>query len=375
MCNLRCVVKMGGGVKKRKKQDPPDGPVMETSSSDDEDTTKKYQVYKVPGYTRKYPENTKKTEFIVFLSHADDKKTFTDKDRLSISHAIRKYCVTGILHLKSINKYKIGITFDLSNNANVFLQNKKMFEELGLKASIPASDTEVTGVITSVPTDLSNKMISSLIGSSRNIIQVRRFMRRVRSDGGAVSYQPTQTVAVTFASTELPQYVYLDSWRHEVSVYVPPVKQCLRCMKFGHIAQYCRNAEVCSICSDSNHNFRSCKVDPKNAKCANCGGNHIAISNTCPQKKIKIEENKIKSKATKYSELFNENAFPQLTIRNIETQLQNLTKSDFFMNILTNAITKIVLNQKENPINSSSIKDILHQTFRNSTSSPSNGSS
>ncbi|KOB42460.1 Uncharacterized protein OBRU01_27326, partial [Operophtera brumata] len=54
----------------------------------------------------------------------------------------------------------------------------------------------------------------------------------MRGDGGAaVQFQPTQAVAVTFASTNLPEHVYLDSWRHEVNVYIPPVKQCLNCMR------------------------------------------------------------------------------------------------------------------------------------------------
>lgn len=351
-----------GGNKKRKK-DPPDARSSSDYDSDYEDEVKKYQIFKVPGYSRKYPENSKKLDYIVFLSHLEDGKHFTDKDRLAISHAIRKYCVTGILHLKSINRYKIGITFDLSNNANVFLQNKKFLEELGLKATIPASDTEVTGVLTSVPTDLSNKRIFSLIGSSRNVIQVRRFMRRVR-EGDSVSYQPTQTVAVTFGSTELPQYVVLDSWRHEVSVYVPPVKQCLRCMRFGHIAKFCRNAEVCSICT-GNHNYKKCTEDKDNAKCFNCGGKHIAISNLCSIKKQKIEETKIKARSVQYSDLFNDKIFPQLHNRNIETHLQNLTKSDNFINILSDIITKIILSNKNKnmPINSSSIRDTINQTI------------
>ncbi|KAH9633259.1 hypothetical protein HF086_006861 [Spodoptera exigua] len=306
-----------GKVKKRKK-DPSDGAAAADTQSDSsseasefEDPTRKYQIFKVPGYSRRYPETCKKTEYIVFLTHIDEKQQFSDKDRLAISNAIIKHCVTGVLHLRPINKFKIAITFDLSNNANVFLKNKKLLDELKLKATIPASDTEVTGVLTSVPIGLSNERIFSLIGSSRNIIQVRRFMRRVRTEQGIASFQPTQTVAVTFASTELPEYVYLDNWRHEVSVYVPPVKQCLHCLRFGHIAKFCRNTEVCSI------------------------------------------------------ELFKETNFPQLHAKTLETQIQNLTKSDTFMNILTQAITKITLQQKDKPINSISIKEILHQTFRN----------
>lgn len=352
--------------KKRKKEDGSgSGDEREGQRSDDEvDQTQKYQVYNKKGYSRKYPDNSTKTEFVVFLSHDEDNKPFTDKDRMKISLAIRKYCVTGVLHLRTMNRYKVAITFDVPNNANIFIQNAKLLDELGVTASIPAADTEATGVITAVPTEMSNKQIFSLIDSSRNIIQVRRLMRRVRDEGGKVSFQPTQTVAVTFASTQLPEYVYLNHWRHEVSVYVPPVKQCLRCLRFGHIAKFCRNAEVCSICTAS-HNFRACTVKTEDAKCANCGGNHVAIAAACPMKKQKIEENKVKARSVGYSDLFNEKSFPKLTEKSIETHISNLTKSDIFMNLLVESIMKVISN-KNLPINTGSIKESLRSTFSKS---------
>lgn len=109
-----------------------------------------YKPFQVENYHRKYPDNSNKNEFIVFLSHIVDDRTFTDKDRMYLSQCIRKHGVSGVLHLRTINKFKVGITFDLANNANVFLQNKKLLDELRLKASIPASDTEITGVLTIV---------------------------------------------------------------------------------------------------------------------------------------------------------------------------------------------------------------------------------
>lgn len=145
-----------------------------------------------------------------------------------MSQAIRKYSISGVLHLKTINRYKVAITFNLGNNANVFLTNKKILDELGLEASIPAGDTETTGVLSMVPLDFSNKKIYSLIGSSKNVVEVRRFMCKVRSADGTMTFVPTPTVAVTFGATQLPEYVVLDSWRHEVKQYIPPVKQCLR---------------------------------------------------------------------------------------------------------------------------------------------------
>lgn len=356
---------MGAKTKKRKKLE--DSPPSESSDSDSsiEDQSERYATFKAAEYTRKYPENSNKSEFIVFLTHNNDQQSFTDKDRLALSQALRKYCVAGVLHLRSITKFKVGVTFELSNNANVFIQNKKLLDELSLSASIPASATEVTGILRNVPVTLSNKQIFSLIGSSRNIIQVRRFMRRERATDNSLMFVPTQTVGVTFASTQLPEYVYLDSWRHEVSVYVPPVKQCLKCMKFGHIAKFCKNADVCSICS-LNHNFKSCNEDGSNAKCANCGGSHIAISSMCPIKKQKLEENKIKAKSVNYADLFNEKTFPHLAAKSVEVQIQNLIKSDTFINLLVEMILKV--KKQAVPINSNSIRGVIKDTFSKSCS-------
>lgn len=324
------------------------------------DDKEKYTPFRTKSYYRLYDENSSKKEFIVFLNHKEDEHKFSDKDRLALSNGIRKHCVSGVMHLRSINAYKVGITFDLPNNANVFLKNEKLLNEIHMTASIPASETEVTGVLTSVPIDYSNQKIYQLIASSKKVISVRRFMRRVKDMQGNVSMVPTQTVAVTFASIQLPEYVTLDHWRHEVGIYVPPVKQCLRCMKFGHIAKYCKNNEVCSICAEA-HNFKNCSK--AKTQCANCGGDHVAISAVCPIKKQKIEENKLKSRSAKYSDLFSDAAFPQLGSKYIDTHLSNLTKSDRFMNLLVEAIVKICAD-KETPINSNNIKETLKNTFR-----------
>lgn len=57
---------------------------------------------------------------------------------------------------------------------------------------------------------MSNAQIFSLIGSSKNVIQVRRFVRREKGDNG-VAYKSTQAAAVPFAATNLPRYAHLDS--------------------------------------------------------------------------------------------------------------------------------------------------------------------
>lgn len=353
--------------KKKRKKDPE----TISDSDTDHDDEERFKPYQVQQYSRKYPENSNKTEFVVFLSHKDFSQAFSDNDRVAISQGIRKHGVSGVVHLRPVNRFKIAITFNVCNNANVFLQNKKFLDELKLIASIPANDCEVTGVLTMVPVSMSNKKVYQLIGSTKNVVQVRRFMRKIRAVDGSTSFVPTQTVAVTFAATQLPEYVLLDAWRHEVKPYVPPVKQCLRCMRFGHIAKYCKNAEVCSICSE-NHNYKNCVTDSQNAKCANCSGNHVAISSSCPMKKTKIEENKIKARSVRYSDLFDEKQFPSLSNKTIGSQLLNLSKSDTFINFIIEAILKITSNKENTPINNKSIKEVLLNTLKAKINLPSN---
>ncbi|KAI5634703.1 hypothetical protein NE865_12558 [Phthorimaea operculella] len=204
--------------KKRKKDPANPGADSDPEDSDVELEQDKYRPYKVNDYSRKYPETSDRKDFVVFLKHQVDQKPFSDNDKVALSQALRKHAVSGVLHLRPVNRYKVAITFDLSNNANMFL-NSKILDELSLYASIPAAGTEITGVVKSVPVNLSNKKIFSLIGSSRNVVQVRRFMRR-KVEGGQVTYTPTQTVAVTFASTQLPEHVFLDSWRHEQKLLI-----------------------------------------------------------------------------------------------------------------------------------------------------------
>ncbi|XP_059059447.1 uncharacterized protein LOC131852738 [Achroia grisella] len=112
-----------------------------------------------------------------------------------------------------------------------------------------------------------------------------RFMRRIKGDDNTFTMQPTKTVSITFSCPVLPDTVDLNSWRFVVRPYIPPVKQCLKCL-------------------------RNCSANINEAKCCHCNGNHIAISSQCPIKKKKIEENK--NKVQSYADIVREKSFPQL---------------------------------------------------------------
>ncbi|PZC70543.1 hypothetical protein B5X24_HaOG215688 [Helicoverpa armigera] len=115
------------GKKRRRKNNlidvPPDVNRPESTDSDSElsvvaacsnmkveEPKDKYAIYKIKGYARKYPEDFKKAELVVFLTHFDEGKTFTDKDRMALSKGIREHDVSGVMHLRRITcnaNYKI----------------------------------------------------------------------------------------------------------------------------------------------------------------------------------------------------------------------------------------------------------------------------
>ncbi|XP_059057417.1 uncharacterized protein LOC131851011 [Achroia grisella] len=358
---------MGSKRKKRKADDncsPENSRDVDSPDSDSSMDEDKYKVFKIDNYCRQYPEDGGNFEYIV-IYESTDTRPLGDRDLMSLGACLKRQS-KGIKRFKRINKYKVGAIFERPGLANIALNNTKVQKDLHVKATIPATLTEITGVIKNVPIYMSNKSIYNGISSSRDVVSVRRFMRRSRDEDGNTSFLPTQSVAITFACPTLPTNVHINSWYFEVSAYTPPVTQCLKCLRYGHIGKFCKNTQRCSICGE-NHHFKDCTKNSTEAVCLHCNGNHIAISAECPIKKKKIQENKIKHKTVPFSSLFNEKSFPSLNTKtkptdNINTLLQN----DDFLKLIIASVIKIISVNKtdDSPLNSEGIKNIILDTFK-----------
>lgn len=137
-----------------------------------------------------------------------------------------------------------------------------------------------------------NSNIYNGISSSKDVVSVRHLMRRGRDDDGNAMLLPTQTVAITFSCPSLPDSVDIKSWYFEVSIYIPPISQCLRCLRYGHIGKYCKNAQKCSNCGENHWNYKESTKAVKEVICVHCNGNHISISSECPKRKEETQKNK-----------------------------------------------------------------------------------
>lgn len=360
--------------KRKKKRLISSSPVddqAESSSSEQSEPTEesnKYAPYRVNDYSRRYPEDSAAGfEFVVFVESTGETPIGT-RDLMGLSRIFQQ-SIKGISFLRKINKFKVGVYFNRPNLANAFLENTTFLRDQNLKASIPAGSTELTGVINSVPTEMSNQKIYKAISSStKRVICVRRIMRKAKVNN-SFALQPTQSVAITFScSTSLPEYVLINMWRFPVTTYIPPVKQCYKCLRYGHLAKFCKNAERCSICAEA-HNYKNCTQSPDKAVCVHCKGSHLSISGECRVKKMKIEENKKKYTTTSYADLFNNKLqnFPSLNENTNSKDLLNVLLSNKnALTLLTECLIKaITLNKTQNAsINSQLLSEAIKETIK-----------
>ena len=66
--------------------------------------------------------------------------------------------------------------------------------------------------------------------------------------------------------------------------------QCLKCQKFSHIANSCKNLAICQFCAQNHstrlHTCKTCEIVDEicihtSLKCSNCTGKHAANSKEC----------------------------------------------------------------------------------------------
>ena len=73
--------------------------------------------------------------------------------------------------------------------------------------------------------------------------------------------------------------------------YIPQVKRCYKCQKFGYISSKCFTHDRCVNCGKNHPSNRNCEEE---IKCAHCEGNHRTSDVLCPCFQFCKEVNKVK---------------------------------------------------------------------------------
>lgn len=91
----------------------------------------------------------------------------------------------------------------------------------------------------------------------------------------------TNTIQLTFCTSELPKAVSVGYLMVEVSPFIPNPLRCFKCQAFGHTKFTCKKAPVCAFCGEAEHTQMGerCTATPK---CINCKDQHPSFSPKCP---------------------------------------------------------------------------------------------
>lgn len=206
------------------------------------------------------------------------------------SETVRKSDITNVRVVGS-NRMKVEASSRYAANK---LVRSQCFIEKGLVAYIPDFLISKTGVVRGVDTDISEEEILREIVSTATPTHVRRLtIGRKDEKTGSTYRQKIQTCFVTFQGQKLPQYISIYGARCRVEPYVPPVRQCAKCFRIGHVAAQCRSKEIrCLHCAGPHDSDSPDCQNSSKTFCINCSkDDHKANSRTCP-----IYQDRIKAK-------------------------------------------------------------------------------
>lgn len=213
-------------------------------------------------------------------------------------------------------------------------------------------DTEQVAFVKRVDLEISNDLITDSLKNAG--LDVTNVTRLTSKDGNT----PTRTLKITFSDVaNRNTFVYtglqVDSMHFNAEPATQNTKpvQCYICLKYNHVAKYCKTKQqICARCGE-NHRLDQCNAANDAPKCCNCKGNHLATSSDCST--YKDQSKRMQSLINQYSSankpatpapaLQNNSEFPPLHNVNQHTQ-GNIQKHilDEILNVLSSRMEKII---------------------------------
>lgn len=218
---------------------------------------------------------------VVIESSSNEIKDLNPLNIGKIIYNNSNYSDFNILNINRKGLRRVGVRFASADQANNFVKYND-FNPTVFEVYIPGRFVTVMGIVRDVGQDISDEEIISMgkgVNPGVQVIRVRRFNRRKTTENG-ISYVKTNTCVITFEGTTLPKFFELYSIRLPVELYIPPVVQCNKCWRYGHVRNLCRGKFRCSKCGSHHDDEKPCDSEPK---CIFCQQDHLASDRKCPE--------------------------------------------------------------------------------------------
>lgn len=190
--------------------------------------------------------------------------------------------------IKKINKNQITVAFKDLKLANNVIDDDRI-EKMGYNAYIPFCYISKAAVIRNVDVEFDeNTLKNNIKCHPYNVLKVERFSKRVTINN-EIKFVPSETCKVFFGGQDLPKYLSIWNVRFECDPYIRKIRQCLNCLRYGHIKRNCKGLERCMKCGVENHISVNCESNK--LKCINCKREHSANYPECPERMRQLNIN------------------------------------------------------------------------------------
>lgn len=245
----------------------------------------------------KYNEESK-PPFMVYVwdsSETTDNQTFNlgNLHVQKVGLKFREY-INKLIELKRVNDKDISLNFKRYTDANELIDNISKINPYW-KARIPIYKNFKIGVLLGVDPELSDteveeglQMYKQVLGE--DIIQPTKTIRIKKKSKDDDSLVNTTAIKIYVREENLPKVATMWFSRISVKPYIPPIRQCHRCYRLGHLKENCRNIKEfnCFKCGED-HEAKKCT---NIVKCINCKGPHDALYKECIARIQESEINK-----------------------------------------------------------------------------------
>lgn len=194
--------------------------------------------------------------------------------QMALAKLLRSLSIQDITKIKYKSSYKVMLTFENKEKANLLLQCEEL-QKRGFKCQKTDEMDIRYGIVKKVDLDIIEEELQKTFESEYEIISVWR-LKRQTTEG---TWVESETVRLCFKGSIIPPYVVAYGCRFIVEPYIFPVSQCSGCWRYGHRVKFCPIKKI--FCPKCGSNHANCET--KVFKCINCKGPHMSIEKSkCP---------------------------------------------------------------------------------------------
>lgn len=181
------------------------------------------------------------------------------------------------------------VYFSMFQEANNAVRNQ-LTKKMGLSLYVPRYRVQRKGVIRGIPLDITLEELNKAIKYENPSISIDNLFRLKRKDRVTKKWIDSSSVCVTFKGYQ--GLLGHGRLAFQVTVYVPPLRRCFRCGRFGHTSKGCSKKKDIYLNYGNVHVLSKENPCSVKSRCINCQEAHHTLSSECQTYKLNLSINK-----------------------------------------------------------------------------------